>query len=130
MVVLLLSACSSRHEARPSGLGPTVAATGVVLPGGPRAQPPAGSPPVCFALAQSVAIRGIGEAMGQLAVDDTAATGARGLRDAAADLRALAGESDSALRSSVLAAADAISHLADVGVGDASAVDAASQALA
>src|SRR5438309_1005789 len=60
MVGVLLSACSSRHQPRPSGLGPTEAATGVVLPGGAAAQPPAGSPPVCFALAQSVAIRGSG----------------------------------------------------------------------
>jgi hypothetical protein len=113
--VLVLGACSA--DEKPIEYPP-------VVPGGAPVVVSPGSPPVCAALAASAPIRNLGLALDKMALDDVdgaAGVRAAGVRAAAADARAIAGDAGGDVAEALAAFADALENLAQTGLADADA---------
>lgn len=104
-------------------LGPTTDSTDAAVVGGAPVIVKPGSPPMCRDLAASVAVRGIAASVAELAVEETAASGADGLRAAARDLRVVARSVEGEAARAMQAVAGSLVTLADRGIEDQSAVD-------
>jgi hypothetical protein len=86
------------------------------VPGGAEITVPAGSPPICAALARSAALRSLGLALVDLSDPQLAADATDTVRRAATDLIVLAEEADANFAAEMRQAADALEEMAERGL--------------